>query len=32
MAKGQQGTRDDYRWARMIDPATPALGPLGARS
>jgi hypothetical protein len=31
MAKGGKGIRDEYRWARMIDPATPVLGPLGAR-
>jgi hypothetical protein len=29
-AKGQAGTRDDYRWAKLIDPTTPVLGPLGA--
>jgi hypothetical protein len=28
-AKGQRGTRDDYRWAKMIDPEIPLLGPLG---
>jgi hypothetical protein len=28
-AKGQRGTRDDYRWAKMIDPKIPLLGPLG---
>jgi hypothetical protein len=29
-AKGRPGTRDDYRWAKLLDPATPLLGPLGA--
>ena len=28
-AKGQAGTREDYRWAKLLDPATPVLGPLG---
>jgi hypothetical protein len=27
--KGQRGTRDDYRWAKLIDPKTPLVGPLG---
>lgn len=31
MAKGQAGTRDDYRWAKLLDPKTPVMGPLGAR-
>jgi len=31
-AKGQAATRDDYRWAKLLDPATPVLGPLGART
>ena len=28
-AKGQRGTRDDYRWAKLLDPRIPLLGPLG---
>jgi hypothetical protein len=28
-AKGHRGTRDDYRWAKMLDPKIPLLGPLG---
>lgn len=27
-AKGQRGTRDDYRWAKLLDPKIPLLGPL----
>ena len=30
MAKGKASTRDDYRWAKLVDPATPVMGPLGA--
>jgi hypothetical protein len=30
-AKGQLATRDDYRWAKMLDPNTPVLGPLGVK-
>ena len=28
-ALGQAGTRDDYRWSKLLDPRTPVLGPLG---
>ena len=30
-AKGQSSTRDEYRWAKLLDPATPTLGPLGSK-
>jgi hypothetical protein len=29
-AKGQAGTRDDYRWSKLLDPKTRVLGPLGS--
>jgi glutathione synthase/RimK-type ligase-like ATP-grasp enzyme len=28
-ARGQKGTRDDYRWAGLLLPETPTFGPLG---
>jgi hypothetical protein len=28
-ALGRAGTRDDYRWSKLLDARTPVLGPLG---
>jgi len=30
-AKGQSSTRDEYRWAKLLDPTTKTLGPLGGK-
>jgi len=29
-AKGKAATRNDYRWAKLLDPSTPVMGPLGS--
>lgn len=31
-AKGQRGTRDDYRWAKLLQPGVPTIGPLGEKA
>jgi hypothetical protein len=30
-AKGDRATRDEYRWAKLLDPKTPLFGPLGEK-